>query len=188
MATPRKTTTKASTKTVAEKPVETEEIVEEVKIPEQPKEFAPTDRIPCRSVTAGTLLYNGIKSRLPQIWASHGDLSQVEYQDLVAAMMTRSDYIFDPLFIIEDEDLLKAPEWSEVAELYEDIYKGEDLDAIINLPVPKFRTTFTSLPLGVKNAIKIAVATKINDGEFDSLKKVQIIDEVCGSDLQCLIH
>lgn len=171
--------TDSTTKAVEEASVVTEK--------PQPKTYKPDDLIPCRSITAGTLLYNGPKSQIPYSWSNEGDISYVEYQDLLAAMVSRSDYIYDPLFLIEDEELLEGSKWKAVRELYEGLYDHEDVQAILDLPVRQFTQVFSTLPLGIKNTIKSKVASQLQEGTFDSLSKVKIIDEVCGTALHCMM-
>lgn len=179
----KKTTTTAKTpmvkETVEEKAVETK--TPEVKTP---KKFEKDELITCRSVTPGMLLYNGPKSGIPYSWTSAGDVAYLEYQDLLAAMVMRSDYIYDPLFVIEDEDVLADPKWIEVKKLYDSMEDSFDVNEVLNLPLNLFRKTLTEAPKGVKSAVTSAVATQIARGTFDSFQKVKIIDEVCGTDLQ----
>lgn len=180
----------ATTKSTIKKPVEaaSEEKVEAVAAePVKKRTFAKDDLIPCRSVTPGILLYNGAKSNIPYSWTSAGDLSYIEYQDLLAAMVSRSDYIYDPLFVIEDEDVLNDSKWIEVKRLYETMEDVADVMEIINLPVNRFRKALNDSPKGVRNAIKAKVAGLIATGEFDSINKIKIIDEICGTDMKVLI-
>ena len=179
--------------TTAKAPVAKEDVKEGIKVPEEtikapevktPKKFEKDELIACRSVTPGMLLYNGPKSSIPYSWTSAGDIAYLEYQDLLAAMVMRSDYIYDPLFIIEDEDVLGDPKWIEVKKLYDSIEDTFDVNEVLNLPLNLFRKTLTDAPKGVKNAVKSAVASQIAQGTFDSFQKVKIIDEVCGTDLQ----
>ena len=71
------------------------------------RKYAPTDRIPCRSLTYGELLLTGPKTKLLHTWANYGDVTEMEYQDLQALKSTRSSYLFKPRFIIEDEELVE---------------------------------------------------------------------------------
>lgn len=182
MAVAKKTTT--AKVSMAKETVD--EPVVETKAPEvkKPKKFEKDELIPCRSVTPGMLLYNGQKSGIPYTWTSSGDVAYLEYQDLLAGMVMRSDYIYDPLFVIEDEEVLEDPKWIEVKKLYESMEDAFDVNEILSLPLNLFRKTLTDAPKGVRNAVKSAVATQIAKGTFDSFQKVKIIDEVCGTDLQ----
>lgn len=188
-------TTKTTVKTTSIKtatPKVTDEVEEKNNVPEKeiiskPKKYAKDELIECRSVTAGLLLYNGPKSNLPYSWSGYGDISYVEYQDLLAAMAVGSDYIFDPLFVIEDEELLKDSKWNSVKSLYESMIDVNDVKEILALPVVRFRKKLEQLPKGLLNALKAEVSSQIANGTFDSYQKVKIIDELCGTDFKVLM-
>lgn len=152
-----------------------------------PKVYKPEDLILCRSVISGILLFSINKTNTSYKWFNDGDTAWVEYQDLLSAMVSRSDYIYEPLFVIEDEELLEDPKWSEVKKLYNSMQSMYDIDSIVSLPARKFRPVFESLPLSIKNTVKSKVAGLIQAGEFDSIGVVKIIDEMCGTDLKLLL-
>ena len=157
------------------------------KRPVRGMQYAPDELIPCRSVNAGELVYIGPKTRIPYDWAASGDIVYMEYQDVLAAVVSRSKYVFKPWFIIEDETLLDDPRWSEVKRLYDSMYDLGDAREIVDLPVREFEERFIKLPIGMKNAVKSEIATRIADGTFDSIQKVRIVDEVCKTDLALMI-
>ena len=69
----------------------------------------PSELISCRSVRFGELRLIGPKTRMPYSWANEGDFRDVEYQDLVSWKALGSPYLFEPMIIIEDEDVRE--EW-----------------------------------------------------------------------------
>ena len=214
MATTRKTTTtaaakKTTTKTttakkavekqevkeaeapvVVEEPVEKEQPIIE-KTPEvikkEPRQFGQNDLILCRSVTAGWLGVSG-KSGQYYVFENFGDQCEIEYQDLFALKSRHSQYIYAPLFVIEDEELLDNPRWSDIAHFYEDqVYTMEDVDAILNLPKNEFENAINKLPKGLAKSLQVRVAEKIENGTFDSLAKIKLLDEVFGTDFRSIL-
>ena len=214
MATTRKTTTtaaakKTTTKTttakkavekqevkeveapvVVEEPVEKEQPIIE-KTPEvvkkEPRQFGQNDLILCRSVTAGWLGVSG-KSGQYYVFENFGDQCEIEYQDLFALKSRHSQYIYAPLFVIEDEELLDNPRWSDIAHFYEDqVYTMEDVDAILNLPKNEFESAINKLPKGLAKSLQVRVAEKIENGTFDSLAKIKLLDEVFGTDFRSIL-
>lgn len=194
MATTTKKTTTASraaaAKTTAAKAVsndvvtENEAVVETVKTP---RKYEQTDLILCRSVTPGWMAAYG-KSGMQYIFSNYGDECEIEYGDLYALKNARSRYLYDPLFVIEDEELLDNPRWKDIAEFYsEKVYGMDDIDHVLNLPNNKFKSSLSELPRGLAKAIAVEVAKRIENGSFDSLKKVKVIDEVCGTDFWTLM-
>ena len=167
----------------------TEEVTKDEVIKETPKKtprkFAQDEMIPCRSVTYGELLYPAKKSQLLYTWANYGDVTEVEFQDLQALRSTRSQYLNDPKFIIEDEELLE--QWPEFKKLYENVALI-DTDKLFALPLNQFKAKLRNIPAGFRDSLKNVASAKILDGTFDSLAKINAMDEILGTDLKLLIQ
>ena len=146
-----------------------------VKTPEKRK-FKPEDSIECVSITAGNLGMIGIKSGINYTWAGRGDITEVEYQDLVSAVRSSKNHIFKPYFIIQDEDFLK--EFPRVAEVYSSIYSLQDLKEVFKLTPSQMRQAIASLPDGAKESIKHIASDMITKGTLDSVQKIKILDEI----------
>lgn len=152
----------------------------------QAHKFSPDDMIPCRSVTYGELLLEGFKTKALYTWANEGDVTYVEYQDLQALQSRKSRFLTDPLFIIEDEDLVSN--WSSTLKSIYDKVEEENLEELLKLPVAKLKNKLKASPDGVKNSVKSMAAAKILAGEFDSLNRIKAIDEVLGTQLISMIQ
>ena len=181
--------TSTVTKTAAAKAAVKAEPVKEVPVKEAPvkRTYAASDMIPVRSITQGELLMPGKKSQILYRWSAYGDITEVEYQDLYSCKASRSDYIYKPLFIIMDEELLSDPRWKDVDTLYNTMHDTDDIRAVLELPPVKFEKVLKQIPKGFLDAIKVEAATQIEAGTFDSLNKIKILDAVCGTDFKCLI-
>nr|DAG68382.1 MAG TPA: hypothetical protein [Caudoviricetes sp.] len=178
MATTRRAATKTATATTS---------TESIKETKTVRKYAQNDLIPCRSLVQGTLLLPGKQSDILYRWEGYGDVREVEYRDLYSLKSSRSAYIYDPCFQIEDEELLEDPRWADVKELYDTLYSSEDISEILSLSPAQFKTVLTQVPKGLKNAIKIEVATRLENGTFDSIQKLRIVDEICGTELEKMI-
>lgn len=162
-----------------------EQPIEEVKVEKtfETKKWEQTTPVLCRSVCPGWLGVTGLRSGQYYTFQAPGDECEIEYGDLFALKNKRSDYIFKPLFIIEDEELLEEPRWKDVSQFYsEQVYGMEDIDAALNMPVSSFESTLTRLPKGLMKALLVEVAERIENKTFDSINKIRIIDRVCGTD------
>ena len=60
-------------------------------------------------MTKGELIYVGKKSGEVYTWEDYGDITEIEYQDLLGLRAKKSPFIFETLFVIEDEELLEDP-------------------------------------------------------------------------------
>lgn len=181
---PKKTTETSSTAkegAVKAVPSQKSETLEEVSSSEKTKakSFNDTDLIECKSVTNGELIMIGKKSGIIYRWADYGDIENVEYRDLLYATRSKLSYITEPLLLILDDDFISQNR--ELSDFYDNMYVFKDVMEILNLPVDKMKEVVSKLPKGIKNAIKGIVVTLIDEGQFDSFKKIKALDEVLGT-------
>ena len=179
-------TTKKST-------VETEEIIDTVEeIKPAPKKVAktvkhdPNEYILCRSVRFGELILIGPKTRTPYRWANEGDVAEVEFQDLMSWKALRHKYLFEPMIIIEDEDLVE--EWkSDLGKLYAEL-QTIDIKAMFKLPQRQFVAQLKKLPVGMKTTVQNMAYAMIQDGTLYDLRIIKAIDETLGTELIMMIN
>lgn len=148
------------------------------------KKFEASDGIPCKSITSGKLFMNGIKSHVRYEWYDKDSVTEVEYQDLVAAVRSNSSYIFKPYFIVEDEDFLA--EFPAVKKVFDSLYSLEDLEDVFNLPANDMIATIKKLPSGAQDSIKHIASRLVTDGRLDSVKKINSLDNYFGTKLALL--
>lgn len=157
---------------------------EEVITKSEPVKFDPTDPITCRSVTYGELLGSGKKTNFLYSWSGYGDEVEVEYQDLLSWKSIKSQYLYGPLFVIENEDLLN--QWPDIKAIHDKV-KELDCEKFFELPVEKFRNVLLNVTNSYKLTIRNMANSKIINGELDSIAKIKVIDEILGTDLKSLI-
>jgi hypothetical protein len=149
------------------------------------RKYAPTDMVPCRSITYGELLLTGAKTKLLYTWANYGDVTEMEFQDLQALKSTRSSYLFKPRFIIEDEELIE--QWAgDFKKMYDEIVTM-DVESLFKLPTAQLKAKLKKAPSGVQQAVKNLAGEKIMNGSLDSLAKIKAIDDVLGTQLMLYI-
>ena len=180
-------TTKKST-------VETEEIIETEEVEEvkpAPKKVNkpkhdPSELILCRSVRFGELRLIGPKTRMPYSWANEGDVREVEYQDLVSWRALHSRYLFEPMIIIEDEDIVE--EWkADLGKLYAEL-QDVDVKALFKLPHRQFVAQLKRLPTGMKTTVQNMAYSMIQDRTLYDLRIIDAIDEILGTELKMMIN
>lgn len=179
----------ATKKTVETEEIIETEVVEEVKpAPKKtnkPK-HDPTELILCRSVRFGELRLIGPKTHMPYSWANEGDVREVEYQDLVSWRALHSRYLFEPMIIIEDEDIVE--EWkADLGDLYEEL-QSIDIKAMFKLPHRNFVAQLKKLPDGMKTTVQNMAYSMIQDGTLYDLRTIKAIDETLGTELIMMIN
>lgn len=150
-----------------------------------PKKFVPefndTDKIPCVSITVGGLYMEGDKSKELYSWLNMGDVVEVEYRDLVSAIRSNSPYIFEPLFVIQDDNFLAK--FDNVQARYGQLYTPMDIERVLAMPAPQLSQALRKMPVGAQNALKDTAVRKIDSGELDSVQRIKAIDSFFGTEL-----
>lgn len=144
-----------------------------------------SELIPCRSVRFGELRLIGPKTGMPYSWANEGDIREVEYQDLVSWRALHSKYLFEPMIIIEDEDICE--EWkADLANLYGNVQQL-DLKELFKLPLRQFTAQLKKLPNGMKSTVQNMAYAMIQNGTLYDLRMIKAIDEILGTELKMMI-
>lgn len=167
-----------ATNVAIEEPKQTVKAAEPVK--NAPKKYAPTDTIECRSITGGTLVLVGPKSRLQYEWSDYGDTAWVEYQDLQALQSRKSNFLIKPRFIIEDDDLVE--QWGAMLKPIYTKVTDQTIEELFDLPLNKFKAQLNVMPDGLKDAVKTKAVQMIESEELYDIRKVREIDAAWGTD------
>lgn len=145
-------------------------------VKESKKKFAPSDLIPCVSITPGELFVVGDKTKILYTWADADDVIEIEYQDLAYAARAKDKMMYKPRYIVQDDDFLK--EFPHLEEVYNGLYSVGDLEDILKLTPARMESAINALPEGAKDALQTLIATKIRDGSLDSVKRIQKLDDI----------
>ena len=146
----------------------------------------PSELILCRSVRFGGLRLIGPKTHMPYEWANEGDVREVEYQDLVSWRALRSRYLFEPMIIIEDEEIIE--EWkADLGDLYDEL-QNIDIKAMFKLPHRQFIAQLKKLPVGMKSTVQNMAYSMIQDRTLYDLRTIDAIDEILGTELKMMIN
>lgn len=159
----------------------TEETVKEVK---QAKVFNPNDGIPCRSVTHGKLFVDGIKTGMKYMFIDYDDVADIEYRDLVALVRSRDKSVYNPRFIVMDEDFIA--EYPTLKKFYNDHFSTKNIREILNMPDNQMKAEIAKLPKGAVDSLKSIAVNMIVSGEIDSIRKIKALDDAFGTDLSLL--
>ena len=180
--TAKKTTKKASQKKGAS------EDVEKVVVAATPRKYEPTDIIMCHSVFPGKFFFSGPKTKIIYPFEACGDENPVEYQDLLAAMMSKKKSIMAPFIVVDDEELLEDVRWKQVKKVYDSMFAIKDMDKFLSMPFATFKKTFEKLPAGIKKNVMLEISARVRDGEFSEMNKIRLVDEACSSNIAVLLQ
>lgn len=160
-------------------------VIEPEAAPVVEREYEQYDLIPCRSLTSGTLYIDSTvtKSSNTYEWSDFGDVREIEYQDLIAMKQRHSAFIYRPTFMIEDKELLAQPRWRDVAALYKSLFPAVDIEKLLRADANTLRKTLKNLLPAIQMSVSEYAADMIESGKLDSITKIKVIDEVCGTEL-----
>ena len=159
-------------------------VVSEEPKKKEKRKFQQTDLIMCRSVVVGGLFLEGSKTKQIYQWNDYGDESEVEYRDLVSEVRSRSAYVFNPWFIVEDEDFIE--EFPQLKQFYTQYLSVRDLKEILELPVSQMAKKISELPKGAQESLKTIAASMVSSGAIDSVAKIKKLDELFETDMEFL--
>lgn len=148
------------------------------------KVFKADDGILCRSVTQGKLFVDGIKTGMKYMFIDYDGEAEIEYRDLVALVRARDKSIFNPRFIIMDEDFID--EYPTLRKFYDDHFSTTNIAEILDMPEYQMKEEIAKLPKGAVDSLKSIAANKVVTGEIDSIRKIKALDEAFGTDLSLL--
>lgn len=173
----------AYTKKVSTEEVVTNEVVTDKKVENktEKRKFSPTDMIPCVSITSGELFYEGNKTKNLYTFADIDDVVEIEFKDLDYAARTKDAMMYKPRFIIQDEDFIKL--YPALDEIYSSLHSTKDLKTILQMNPTQMEKAISVLPLGAQEALKTIAATMVDQGTLDSVKRIQTLDSIFGTEL-----
>ncbi|MGF6375109.1 hypothetical protein M2140_000143 [Clostridiales Family XIII bacterium PM5-7] len=140
--------------------------------------------IECKSVRFGHLRYESKKTGNIYEWSNFGDLVMVEYGDLLPLKASKSKFLLEPWFLIEDDELIE--EWG-LGEIYSYYNEFDDVEDFLRQDAKTIRKKLPRAPKGYKDLIAQTAGRMLRDGGLDSLASVKVIDDVLNTSLKELI-
>ena len=150
----------------------------------QKRVFNPTDPIKCHSIVDGGVYMIGSRTGILYKFSGCGDEYDIEYSDLSAAVRSRSDYVFSPYIIVDDEDFVK--EFPVLKKFYDERFSVKDLRELLKLDVTPMINAIKNLPPGAFESMKPLAANAVKTGQLDSVRKIRALDELFGTDLDLI--
>ena len=162
---------------------ESKQIKEQMSNPVSTKKFRDTDMVPCRSVRGNRVIYASTRTGLVYDWPEFGAVVPVAYADLLNMYGSQSDYLYTPFILIEDEDLYL--QWqSRLGPIYADWLDLSNPDSVFQQNDFMFERFITNASKSMRELIVTTAVHLIKHGGDVTVRKLQIIDDVCGTALR----
>jgi hypothetical protein len=144
--------------------------------------------VPVKSGVQGILVYGSRKTIGYQIeWDSYGSIEYVELGELLSMRNTNRSFYKNNWIFFEDTDEYTAVEiyeFLDVAQYYQNTIIGEDIETIFTKSLDDIRKIITPLSKGVKDTIATKARLMIDSGEFDSINRIQLLEELLDVELK----
>lgn len=127
--------------------------------------------------TIGTLVYVNSKTNGEWNLEGYGTRDVMQVSDLVTMKSNQSKILTEGWIIIDDEDVVN---YLRLGELYKTIIKPDNIDDFFKLSESKMKESISKQPKGIKLMLGQMAKKKIESGEFDSLTKQKILEDLLG--------
>lgn len=145
------------------------------------KQFAPDDKIPCRSIVPWYVETIGIDRMTTYKWSNYGDVEYVAYKDLQS--WRRKPVIKDGMIMIEDPDI--CDQWkSDLEKIYQKYLNVDYPEEFFDIDDDKFESMLKEASDVFKDVIKYTAIEMIRNENYPTLQKIIIIDNVLGTGIK----
>ena len=145
------------------------------------KKFAPDELIPCISITPGEMFVKGAKTQTLYTFAEMDDIVEIEFRDLDYAARSKDVMMYKPRYIVQDADFIALH--PALDEVYSKLHTTADLKDILKMTPSQMEKIIPTLPLGAQDALKTIAATMVDEGNLDSVKRLQVLDSIFGTEM-----
>lgn len=130
--------------------------------------------VPVMNMTNGKLIYVSKKTGAKWVWASYGDVDEIEFYELQSMKTSYKGFINDPMLLILDDEVVK---YMGLESTYETILKYEDLEALFRMNNNDFKELVDNAPKAITVAIVSRAREKLEDESLESVWKVKYLNE-----------
>ena len=159
----QRTTVEAKEKSVPNKPFQRKEALDKQML------------VPIMNVTNGTLIYQSRKSGSEFQFERYGDIEYIELYELLTMRSSQRRFLDEPMVIVLDDEVA---DYLGLTRLYKKLSHATEIDRIFKMPLDQFKDIVESTPKGLAHLIISKAKEKIASGEFDSVQKIQVLEEI----------
>ena len=131
--------------------------------------------VPIMNVTNGKLVYQSRKSGSEFQFEQYGDIEYIELYELLTMRSSQRKFLDEPYVIVLDDEVA---DYLGLSNMYKKLTHATEIDRIFKLPLEQFTNIVESTPKGLAHLIISKAKEKIATGEFDSVQKIQVLEEI----------
>lgn len=173
--------TAAKVEQAEDRVVETEQPKAETKVQYKVrKELPPHAVITVRNGFNGKLIYKSARTHERFVWESFGDEQDMELQELKNAKNSYKKFFENNWFLISDPDVIES---LGVEQYYKHALSYEEFDSLFTLSPEEVKERIALLSKGQKASVRYRAKQLIADGQIDSIKMINALEECLGVEL-----
>lgn len=130
--------------------------------------------------TTGKLIYNSQKSGITWIFEKYGDTDFMELGELVRMKSGSSKFFTNSWLLVLDRDVI---DYLRLNQYYKGLLTPEEVELFFDLDIEEIDQKLGEMSASMKAIIIGKAIEKIQNGEFDSNKKIKLIEAKLGVDL-----
>lgn len=115
-------------------------------------------------------------------WENYGDVDYMTVSELIAMRGSQRRFFTDNWIIIEDGEYTADEVYARigVTKLYEDVVTPETIKELLDDSLPNINIRMSKMSNGLKRTVYNYAMKLKDDGEFDSIKKLELIKSIAG--------
>jgi hypothetical protein len=161
--------------------VESKEVqVEDKTIPKKVTQVDKDKLIPIMNITAHSLIYLSKRTGAEWNWEQYGDIEYMEMAELLTMRNAHRRFLDEPFILIMDDD---AVNYLGLEKMYEKMISPDNIDKVFKMKMDNFKEVINSSPKGIQILIANRAKQLIDNGELDSMAKINFINEIFNTDL-----
>ena len=128
----------------------------------------------------GTLVYKSRRTGEKFVWEAFGDEQEIELQELKNARNASKAFFINNWFLFDDPAII---DWLGVGQYYKNSLSADRFVALFEMPPEEIKTTVKKLSAGQKTSLIFRAKQMIANGEIDSIKTINALEEALGIEL-----
>lgn len=171
--------------------IEQEEKIKIVSKPVETKEPWKPDlnRMICvKNISQSKLIYKSKRQIGYTIeWDKTGDINYIELGEFINLRNSDRRFVTEPWIRIVEDDEVEILKYANVYQYYRGLLEVDNTKDILSLNFESFKRKFDNLPKAIKETVAKQAAEMLKNGELDSIKIKNYIEEKLDIDLDILI-
>lgn len=171
----------ANTKTKKETTLIDEETIKESK-PIVPKDVDPNQIIIVKNGFQGKLVYISPRTHETYKWDGFGDEQEMELRELRNAKSASKKFFINNWFMFDEENMWVV-DYLGLNQYYKKALSLDDFESVFQKSPAKIEEIINGLSSGQKSSLAYRARQMIADGEIDSRKVINTLEESLGVEL-----